>query len=98
MSIKQSNISHLNCRIERKKENCIDDDIILSDYKINEVYREIFTPHTTFFQNFNNRRTIIIKIVKGKSNFPVTKEIDYYFSFENNAFTCKNYILNAILI
>ena len=67
--IKQKNLYSLNCIIE--KVYCVED-IILEDNTVQEnPNKDIFKPFTTFFYDFNNKRTITIiagKLIKGKCN------------------------------
>ena len=82
--LQKNDIYHMNCEIEGL--NCVND-IKLSD-DINT--RDIFGANTTFFQEFNNRRTITIKageLVKGKLYTLLNDETEYYFTFKNNQFS-----------
>ena len=80
---KPSSKYSMSCTIEGI--NCVKD-IILADNTIDSPNKEIFAPNTTFFNDFNNKRTISIyagKIIKGNCD----SQQNYNFSFVNNTFT-----------
>lgn len=73
----------MNCKLEGV--SCVQD-IILSDNTIQPYpNKEIFTPNSVFFYDFNNKRTYTINA--GKLNKGVCNNEEYIFSFTNNIIT-----------